>query len=267
MADPFQDVDAAGAAFIKTFADAMDVRQSEPVMEQIVADYLSMLSLRDEATVIEVGAGAGAVTRRIAAHVHPAEVIGYEPSRGFVAEARTRAADTGNLRFEEADGTALPRADNSADAAILHTVLTHVTHPEALITEAVRVLKPGGSLIICDADFSKATFSSFANDPLDACARAFVGGFVTDPFIVGKLRRMIADAGLTLDHFGVESRVVTTAQSMLPWVEVTTKGMVDRGEIGQALADALIAEHDRRAANGTLYGYQAFATAKATKPA
>ena len=266
MADPFQDVDAAGAECITLFADAMDVRQAEPVMEEIVAAYLAMLSLGPDATVIEVGAGAGAVSRRIAAHAAPAKVIGFEPSHGFVAEARSRASGLANLSFQQADGTDLPMADDSADAAILHTVLTHVTDPEALITEAVRVLKPGGALVVCDADFSKATLSSFANAPLDICAREFVRGYVTDPCIVGKLRGMIADAGLTLDHFGVHSRVVTNPQSMLPWVEVTTKGMVERGDIGQPLADALIQEHNRRAANGTLYGYQAFATAKATKP-
>ena len=33
MADPFQNVDAAGAEFIKVLADSMDVRQSDPAME------------------------------------------------------------------------------------------------------------------------------------------------------------------------------------------------------------------------------------------
>ena len=44
MADPFQDVDAAGADFIKSFADSMDARQSDPTMERIVAAYLDDLS-------------------------------------------------------------------------------------------------------------------------------------------------------------------------------------------------------------------------------
>lgn len=35
----------------------------------------------------------------------------------------------------------------------LHTVLTHVENPESLIEEAYRVLKPGGKVVICDADF------------------------------------------------------------------------------------------------------------------
>lgn len=266
MADPFQDVDAAGADFIKLFADAMDVRQSSATMEQIVATYLSRLSLTDNSHIIEIGAGAGAVSRRIAAHAAPAQVVGYDPSEGFVAEARDRAKDHANLRFEVADGGKLPDADGTVDLAIMHTVLTHVVDPAALIAEAVRVLRPGGTLVVCDADFSKATLAGFPDDPLDACARAFVRDCVTDPFLVGKLRMLIADAGLDLTHFGMDSRVVTTADQMGPWVLITTKGMVERGEIGQGLADALIAEHDRRAEAGTLLGYQVFATALATKP-
>ncbi|MFZ5962089.1 class I SAM-dependent methyltransferase [Thalassococcus sp. BH17M4-6] len=266
MADPFQNVDAAGPEFIKIFADSMDVRQSDPAMEQIVATYLGKLSLSDDSTLIEVGAGAGAVARRIAAHADPAQVVAYDPSAGFIEEAKARARDHANLRFEVADGAALPRDDASTDVVIMHTVLTHVVDPRALITEAVRVLRSGGTLIACDADFSKATFAHFPNDPLDACAREFVRSFVTDPYLVGKLRGLLSGAGLGLEFFDVQSRVVTTPQQMRPWVEMTANAMQERGEIGPGLAQALIAEHERRAEAGVLYGYQAFATAIARKP-
>lgn len=265
MADPFQDVDAAGPEFIRIFADSMDVRQSDPAMEQIVAAYLSRLDFAKGSLTIEIGAGAGAVSRRIAARAAPARVIGIDPSQGFVEEARLRGAEHANLSFQAADGADLPLEDGSVDHAIIHTVLTHVTDPAALIAEACRVLKPGGSLVVCDADFSKATLASFPDDPLDCCARAFVREFVTDAFLVGKLRGLLTGAGLVLDHFDVRSRVVVTRQQMMPWVELTTRAMVERGDIAPALADALKSEMDRRADAGSLYGYQAFATAVATK--
>ena len=40
MSDPFQDVDSAGIEFAETTAKTMEIRQSEPVMEKIVKDYL-----------------------------------------------------------------------------------------------------------------------------------------------------------------------------------------------------------------------------------
>ncbi|MCT8160397.1 methyltransferase domain-containing protein [Pseudoruegeria sp. SHC-113] len=267
MADPFQDVDAAGPEFIRVFADSMEVRQADPVMEAVVAAYLDRLgTVAPGERLIEIGAGAGAVTRRIAARFPQAEVTGYEPSEGFVAEARARTGSHANLAFTAANGADLPLEPASVDVAVMHTVLTHVTAPEALLAEAFRVLKPGGWLVACDVDFSKAALASFANDPLDACARAFVAEFVTDPFIVGKLRGLMRGAGFALTHFGVDSRVVVTPQQMLPWVEQTARLMEARGQIGTALADALITEHDRRAEDGALYGYQAIGTAIARKP-
>ncbi|WP_299640129.1 class I SAM-dependent methyltransferase [uncultured Ruegeria sp.] len=267
MTDPFQNVDAAGPEFIKLFADSMDQRQADPIMERIVTAYLDHLHVTRASTVVEVGAGAGAVTRRIASRCHPAEVVGFELSKGFVSEANDRAKEYSNLTFKVADGAALPLEDEAVDAVIMHTVLTHVEDPDSLVAEAFRVLKPDGLLIRCDADFSKARFSSFPNDPLNICAKEFVREFVTDPFVVAKLRPMIADAGLSVRHFDVQSRVVSTPEHMLPWVDLTTKQMYERGDIGEELAAGLVAEHERRARNGSLYGYQVFATEVAAKAA
>lgn len=264
MADPFQNVDAAGPEFIKIFADSMDVRQSDPAMEAVVAAYLDALEF--DGLTIEVGSGAGAVARRIAARAEPGLVKGFDPSSGFVAEARERAKAHANLSFDVANGSDLPLEDASVANVIQHTVLSHVTDPMALIREAVRVLRSGGRLVICDADFSKASLANFANDPLDMCAREFVSQFVTDPDLVGRLRPMVLEAGLELISFDARSRLCLTPQQMRPWVEMANKGMVERGEIGQPLADALASEYERRAKAGTLYGFQLFATLIAEKP-
>jgi len=261
MADPFQDVDAAGEEFIAAFADSMDARQADPKMESIVATYLSKLDFPTGSLTVEVGAGAGAVTRRIAAKAEPERVMGFEPSSGFVKAARDRAKEHSNATFDVADGTAFPLDDNSVCNLILHTVLTHVVDPAPLLQEARRVLKPDGRLVVCDADFSKASLSNSANDPLDACARAFVNEFVTDPHIVAKLRDLLTAADFEVTDFDVQSRTIADNDQMLPWVEETAKRMFERGEIGQELFSGLVAEYKRRATTGTLYGYQVFATA------
>ncbi len=261
MADPFQNVDAAGEEFIAAFADSMDARQSDPKMESIVATYLSKLEFSKGSLTVEIGAGAGAVTRRIATKAKPERVLGFEPSSGFVKLARERAEQHANITFEVADGTALPLDDDSADNLILHTVLTHVTDPVPLLQEARRVLKSDGRIVVCDADFSKASLSNSANDPLDACARAFVNEFVTDPHIVAKMSSLLIAADFEVTDFDVQSRTIADNDQMLPWVEETAKRKLARGEIGQELFSGLVAEYKRRATEGALYGYQVFATA------
>lgn len=260
MADPFQDVDAAGDEFISAFAESMDERQTDPTMEAIVANYLGKLTFPEDSLTVEVGCGAGAVTRRVAEKANPARVVGFEPSKGFVKEAKARATDHNNVAFEVADGASLPLEDESVDNLIMHTVLTHVENPAPLLTEASRVLKPGGALVVCDADFSKASLGNFPNDPLDACAKIFVREFVTDPYAVAKLQKLVSDSGFMVEDFSFQSRSVLDNDQMLPWVEETGKVLMNRGEISQELNDGLVSEYRRRASAGTLYGYQVFAT-------
>ena len=129
-----------------------------------------------------------------------------------------------------------------------------------------RTLKPGGLLVICDGDFSRVTLASAPNDPLDALARGFMANFVTDAHITGKLRPMAQAAGLAVRDFFVTNRVITSGEGMLGWVEMPAKLLVERGVIGQPLADALVAEYRRRDAQGTLFGFQVFATLIAQRP-
>ena len=260
LADPFQDVDAAGAEFIAAFADSMDARQADPTMERIVADYLDRMDFAEGGLTVEVGCGAGAVTRRVAARAASERVIGFEPSEGFVREARARVGDLGNVAFEVADRTQLPLEDGVADNLILHTVLTHVVDPAPLLREAHRVLRPGGCLVVCDADFSKASLGKGPGDPLDTCAKTFVREFVTDPHIVAKLRKLVSEAGFDVESFGIQGRTILDNEQMLPWVEETGKVLMARGEMGPELHEGLIAEYRRRVASGTLYGFQVFAT-------
>ena len=49
----------------------------------------------------------------------------------------------------------------AADAIVFHTVLCHVVSSPELLAEAMRVLRPGGTLVVCDADFSKASLAGF----------------------------------------------------------------------------------------------------------
>ena len=219
MVDPFQNVDSAGEEFIAAFADSMDARQSDPKMESIVATYLSKLNFAEGSLTVEVGAGAGAVTRRSAAHAEPQRVMAFEPSSGFVKVARNRAKQYANITFEVADGTDLPLDDNSVCTLILHTVLTHVVDPVPLLQEARRVLKATGNRVVCDADVSKASVSYSPNDPLDACARAFVNEFVTDPHIVAKMRSLMIAADFDVTDFDVQSRTIADNDQMLSWVE------------------------------------------------
>jgi arsenite methyltransferase len=265
MQDPFQNVSVAGPEFIEVFARQLEVRAAEPAMVAIVEAYLDELRWDGIGLAVEVGCGTGPIARRMAARSSQARILGIEPSSELLDHARRLAVGVGNLTFEVGDGAALALRDGAVDAIVFHTVLCHVVAPSELLAEALRVLKPGGTLVVCDADFSKASLAGFDFDPLQACADLFVANYVTDRYLVAKLRTLAKNAGFRLKQFRITSRAVIEADGMLVWVRLGSALMLDRGEIGQPLADALVSEYERRKMAGTLYGHLPFATLIATK--
>ncbi len=266
MADPFQNVEAGGAEFIETVVGALETRAAEPIMIEIVEQYLETLDFVDGGLHVEVDAGTGAIARRIAARAGNGQVIASEPSAGLVEAARKLAGGASNLKFETGDGAALRFEAGSVDNVVMHTVLSHVVDPTVFLNEAARILKNGGRLVVCDADFEKTSLANAWADPLDACAKYFAEHFVTDKFLTGKLRGLAAAAGLTVEEFRITSRTVTTGAGAMTWVGMASMHMVNNGLISQELADCLAAEYKRREVAGSLYGHQPFVTLIARKP-
>ena len=264
MSDPFQDVDSAGIEFAEATAKTMEIRQSEPVMEKIVHDYLVELEFTTDRPTVEVGCGPGAISRRIAKHAKGTQVIGLDPSSNYINIARQESGDLNNINFQVFDGERIPLKDGGAESIIMHTVLTHVIDPSKLIGEAYRVLGNSGKLVICDADFSKATLSSSLDDPLSFASSYFVRSHVTDPYLLKKIEPLCSAAGFEIDKFDMTSRVVM-GDGMRMWVEVAAKAMVDGHDISPWLGEALLAEYDHRVKEKKLYAFLPFFTSIAIK--
>jgi ubiquinone/menaquinone biosynthesis C-methylase UbiE len=72
-------------------------------------------------------------------------------SEKMLARARTRAQRLGSrVRLEIADAQALPYPDDSFDVVVATFLFCSVPDPVLGLTEARRVLKPGGKLILLE---------------------------------------------------------------------------------------------------------------------
>lgn len=90
--------------------------------------------------VLDVGCRAGALTQ---AHLTGNAVVGVDVDREALAEA----AQLG-IRTVWADAQRrLPFADESFDVVVAGELLEHLADPQALVREASRVLRPGGTLV------------------------------------------------------------------------------------------------------------------------
>ena len=99
--------------------------------------------------VADVGAGTG-LSAGLASLVEKVHLL--DGSAAMLDVARKNLAQFDNLEFHTADGLALPMQDASLDAVFANMYLHHCPDPLAAIVEMVRILRPGGRLIITDMD-------------------------------------------------------------------------------------------------------------------
>jgi ubiquinone/menaquinone biosynthesis C-methylase UbiE len=98
---------------------------------------------------LDVGCGTGFLSLELAARGHRVTGIDFAPA--MLDRARHKAGERGlGVRFETADAEQLPFAPASFDLVISRHVLWTLPHPEAAIDEWIRMLRPGGRLVVID---------------------------------------------------------------------------------------------------------------------
>jgi ubiquinone/menaquinone biosynthesis C-methylase UbiE len=111
-----------------------------------------VLAGRGALDALDVGCGTGFLAFELAARGHRVTAVDFAPA--MIAEARRKAAARGvSIRLEEADAEQLPFTPGGFDLAISRHLLWTLPHPEAAIDEWIRVLRPGGRLLVVDGQF------------------------------------------------------------------------------------------------------------------
>jgi SAM-dependent methyltransferase len=99
-------------------------------------------------TALEIGSGAGRITRRLAETF--SRVVATDVSKDILEYAKARIAAQ-NISWNVSDGAVLPAADSSIDAVFSCHVLQHLPSPAAQLSifrEVHRVLRDGGTFFI-----------------------------------------------------------------------------------------------------------------------
>ncbi len=109
----------------------------------------------------------------------------------MIAEARRKAAERGiSIRFDEADAEQLPFPSGRFNLAISRHLLWTLPHPEAAIDEWIRVLRPGGRLVVVDGHLGAGASPPSSDNARSSPEYAAVGDQL--PFLGGRSREEIA---------------------------------------------------------------------------
>lgn len=209
-----------------------------------LAMLVAMAGPRHDWIGLDVATGAGHMALAFAPHV--ARMIASDITQEMLDETRALAAERGlaNIETTFAPAERLPFPDQSFDLVCCRLAAHHFADPVAFVSEAARVLKPGGTLALVDnVSPDAAMLPELDRDALR------LAGIVYNQF--EKLRdpshgraltaaewiELVEDAGLEV----AGQQVVPKEMAFVPWVE--------RMQCDAATVARLLAMLDRAAGN------------------
>lgn len=146
---------------------------------------LSMASLKEGETVLDLGSGAG-FDCFLAANIVGKEgkVIGVDMTPEMLDRARENAkkGNYTNVEFRLGEIENLPAADNSVDIVISNCVINLAPDKSRVFKEAFRVLKPDGRLMISDIVLLKELPES-VRDSIEAYIGCVAGASKRDEYL------------------------------------------------------------------------------------
>ena len=151
-----------------------------------------LVELLELGHVLDVGSGDGVIAQLLANRAR--RVTCLDRSEKVIEAARNRLAHLRNVELDVGDMHALPYSPDTFDRVLLLHVLTYADDPRTVISEAARVLRPGGQLVA-------ATLA-----PHDHTDLATSYGHVNTGLSPERLASMTRTAGLEVRTCGLSSR-------------------------------------------------------------
>jgi ubiquinone/menaquinone biosynthesis C-methylase UbiE len=129
----------------ETFAVSAAITDAE-----LTQRFVTALGDAARGLVLDVACGPGILSAAIAKAAR--EVVAFDLTPEMLKKAAQRCNEAGltNVTFREGNAAELPFADGAFDAVVTRLSVHHFDHPERVLSEIFRVLRPGGSFVIAD---------------------------------------------------------------------------------------------------------------------
>jgi SAM-dependent methyltransferase len=114
--------------------------------------YVAFAGVKNGDRVLDVGTGTGSLAAAVEASMPASEIIGVDPSEGFIAYAQKHVTST-RARFEVGDAQALKFKDAAFDNTLALLVMNFVPDANKAIAEMRRVTRPESVVSACVWDY------------------------------------------------------------------------------------------------------------------
>ncbi|WP_018546516.1 methyltransferase domain-containing protein [Streptomyces sp. LaPpAH-108] len=221
----------------------LDAADRLPSAGLLRARSYELLSLVPASTVVDVGCGAGRAVAELAGRgVH---AVGVDPDPRMLAAARERWPAG---EFREAGAEELPFADGSVRGYRAERVFHVLQEPGRAVTEARRVLCPGGRIVLVGQDWDAIMVDSDDATLTRTIVHARADLLGT-PRAGRQYRALLLDGGF--DDVTVEAHTsVFTDPAMLSLLTRLAEAACANGAVDRDRTDEWLAEQRRRAETG-----------------
>ncbi len=110
----------------------------------------ALLKLMPPMVIADLGAGEGTISQLMAQRAKKVMAVDNSEKMVQFGAELARKHNIANLEYRLGDLEDVPIRAGSVDLAFLSQALHHASHPERAISEAWRILKPGGRIAILD---------------------------------------------------------------------------------------------------------------------
>jgi SAM-dependent methyltransferase len=153
---------------------------------------VALAGLREGEVVVDLGCGGGLDVLLAAKRVGPTgKAIGIDMTPDMIARAKAGAAqiDATNVEFHLGQIDQLPLADESVDCVVSNCVINLVPDKPLAFREILRVLKPGGRMVVSDIALTQPLPADVAQD-----VQAYVG-CIAGAIQIQEYERLLREAG------------------------------------------------------------------------